>query len=199
MNRTDTRIRWLAFLSAVLTAAVAAPCAQAGLLYWDTNGATAGAATSGTANGTWGGASASAFWSPDSTGTVATGTYVANSDVVFSAGNDTTSALITLGTAVAANGLTFKEGTISISGTHTVSVGAGGITVNNGAGPVTMSPLSLTSGNTIINAMSNRIDNLAPTAIADSHIHNDWSDRFARTFGRMQTLLHIRWQEIQCA
>ncbi len=97
------------WLSAALTGN-----ALAATLYWDSDGATPGAAASATASGTWG---ASAFWSTDPAGAAATGAYVAASDVVFSAGSDATGTFtISSSGTPSARSITIEEGTITFSG-----------------------------------------------------------------------------------
>jgi autotransporter-associated beta strand protein len=70
---------------AAIAGLVAVQSAQAAPMYWDSNGATAGAGV--TPTGTWG---ASDFWSTSSAGTVATPAYTttAADDINFSAGSD---------------------------------------------------------------------------------------------------------------
>jgi fibronectin-binding autotransporter adhesin len=101
----------------------------AGPLYWDTNGVTAGSSNTNTNN--WNGT----VWSTDSTGVTATTTYVADSDVFFSAGTNATGATTVLVTGTySANSLNFQEGsiTMSASGSASLSIGAGGITMAAG-------------------------------------------------------------------
>lgn len=59
-------------------------------LYWDSNGATAGAGT--TPTGTWG---TSTFWSTVFDGTAATAAWTCGRNAVFTAGTDATSASVT--------------------------------------------------------------------------------------------------------
>ncbi len=100
-------------------------------IYWDTNGTTAGSSNSTTNN--WNGN----VWTTDSTGSTATGAYVAGSDVVFSAGTNATGATTVLVSgAQSANSITFEEGTITMSAgpvpSPALSIGAGGITMAAG-------------------------------------------------------------------
>jgi len=87
-------------------------------LYWDSNGATAGAGA--TPTGIWG---TSTFWGTDSTGQTATTAYTVNSDVVFSAGTDAVNAYtLTLSAAQTANSITYNNAGASVwsgSGTKT--------------------------------------------------------------------------------
>jgi fibronectin-binding autotransporter adhesin len=114
--------------------------AQAGTLYWDTNGSTAGAGTSGVANGTW--STGVADWTIDSTGSSATVVYTPGSDVVFSAGTDATgTSTVTLAAAETANSVTVNTGTISLSG-NSITLGAGGLNIASGT--------SITQGSTTL-------------------------------------------------
>ncbi|MDF3128937.1 hypothetical protein P0Y35_07000 [Kiritimatiellaeota bacterium B1221] len=112
----------------MMTAAIA----QGQSLYWDTNGAAAGAGS--IADGTWD-ESTTANWTTDAAGTSATGTYTSGSDVVFSAGSDVTSANITVSGTQIVNSLTFKEGNVVLSGSNLDDLSGSNvdITVNSGA------------------------------------------------------------------
>jgi len=91
---------------------VAVQPARAGTLYWDTNGTTAGTATSST--GTWG---TNNYWSTSSDGTIATGAWTAGETAVFAAGiNGTGYYTVTVSGTQDIGGLTFEEGTVTISG-----------------------------------------------------------------------------------
>lgn len=101
--------------------------AQAGTLYYDRNGATAGG--TGT-SGYWSGSN----WTEDAAGTSATHAYVANSDVVFSAGSDAVgTTTVTVSSPFAANSITMDDGSVSLilNTAGALTVGDGGITVNN--------------------------------------------------------------------
>ncbi len=74
-------------LTAVVLLAIA-PIAHA-QLYWDMDGATAGAGGA-TPTGVWNGTNTN--WSTSSTGNVATGAWVADQTAVFSAGSNATGA-----------------------------------------------------------------------------------------------------------
>lgn len=132
--------------SVFLLSALPGLVAHAATLYWDTNGATAGAGA--TANGNWNTTAGNNVWSTSSAGDIATQVYVANSDVVFAAGTDMTTATVTLTGAATANSLTFEEGSLSTAGTATLTVGNGGITVNSGVGTVDIARLTLGSSAT---------------------------------------------------
>jgi autotransporter-associated beta strand protein len=86
-------------------------------IYWDINGATAGATddAGGVATGTWDALSLN--WTTDATGGSATQAYVADSNVVFSAGTNATGAsTITIAGTQTAAGITFKDGVVTIAG-----------------------------------------------------------------------------------
>jgi fibronectin-binding autotransporter adhesin len=97
-------------------------------LYWDSNGATAGAGA--TPTGTWG---TSTFWSTVFDGTAATAGWTAGRNAIFSAGADATTAYtVTVSGTQAAASLVIEEGTVSF-GTGVIDVGAGNVTVKAGA------------------------------------------------------------------
>lgn len=132
--------------SAFLLSALPGLVSHAATLYWDTNGATDGAGA--TANGNWNTTAGNNVWSTSSAGDIATQVYVANSDVVFAAGTDMASATVTLTGAASANRLTVEEGSLAITGTATLTVGNGGITLNSGVGTVDIARLILGSSTT---------------------------------------------------
>lgn len=115
-------------------------------LYWDTNGATAGAGE--VANGTWGGTNANWSTSPD--GDEPTDVYVPGSPVVFAAGSDLVSAVITLSGNQSASSLTFTQGTVSISGGTITGMAAitvaDGTTATMGAGTYTAGHMLTVNG-----------------------------------------------------
>jgi autotransporter-associated beta strand protein len=157
--RTRTQLHNLGTSTCAIALALAAasPGARAIDVYWDTNGATIGAATSGTANGTWN-ASTTGNWTTNPAGTSATSTYaVANgsspstADVFFSAGTDAIASVnVTLNGPVEARSITIQE-LMNISATSSspsLTIGAGGVTLANtvvgpstwiGTAPVTLS------------------------------------------------------------
>ncbi len=95
-------------------------------LYWDSDGATAGGSGGNTATGNWGG---STFWSDVETGSSATLTATTTNlnDLHFSAGTDVTGAsTVTVTGTQAANMLIFEEGTITLSGGTSITLGGGG-------------------------------------------------------------------------
>jgi autotransporter-associated beta strand protein len=143
--------RKLARRASILAAAVAglglaASAAQAATKYWDANGSTVGA---GSAGGLWD--TSLSRWSSSSVGTAAPGTWTANDDAIFSAGNDLTGSPIwgiNNGATQTANSVTFQEGTSTLSG-GTLSLGAGGLSVLGANGVVTVnSNLALTASQT---------------------------------------------------
>ena len=105
---------------------------QAASLYWDIDGATAGAGGS-TPTGTW--TTAGTTWSTDSTGSTATSAITTTSldDLFFSAGTDAVGVYaIDLNAATQnARVITFEDGTATLNnGTLSLSNG-GGITVTS--------------------------------------------------------------------
>ena len=80
--------------------------------YWDSNGTAAGAGV--TPTGTWGSAN---FWNEDFAGTSATTGYTSGSIATFAAGTDATAAYtVTVSGTQTVSGLTFEEGTVTLSG-----------------------------------------------------------------------------------
>jgi autotransporter-associated beta strand protein len=108
-------------------------------LYWDSNGAIAGAGA--TPTGTWDGALTS--WSTVFDGTAATGIWTAGRNAIFSAGSDASGAftVTVTGTQTAGN-ILVEEGAVTLA-TGTASIGAGNVTVNPGATLVTDSSLRI--------------------------------------------------------
>jgi len=113
-------------------------------LYWDSNGATPGGSDTTTATGTWG---TSSFWNTDSLG--GAGTFTATTlntdDLRFSAGTTVTGVYtVTVNGAQTANSLTFEEGSVTLSGGSSITLGGGGggntgLTFANGTGANTIS------------------------------------------------------------
>ncbi len=119
--------------------------------YWDGNGATTGTGTL-TLAGTWGGASASAFWGTSATGTSATTTsgpgvldtaiFTANDGVTADNYNGSYTVSLGASESVAAlqiNGATVGSsntgGTLTLAtGANTLTIGSGGITLNGSNG-----------------------------------------------------------------
>ena len=114
-------------------------------LYWDSNGATAGAGA--TPTGTWG---TSTFWSTVFDGTAATAGWTAGRNAVFSAGTDASGSfnLSVNGTQTAGN-ITVEEGSVTIP-SGVVSRGANVVTINNGASLTIPSTTVLTGNGGII-------------------------------------------------
>lgn len=117
-------------IGAIVRGAVLTALAAAGLsaqtLYWDTNGNTEGAATKGDASNTWSTSTKqqSKLWTTDSFGKSNTIAWTDGSSAVFSAGNDTATATVTVATVTAA-AITFEEGIVTLTGGNlTLSAGA---------------------------------------------------------------------------
>ena len=138
--RSATRFITLHLLAFTILTAGAAGAT----IYWDTNGATAGAGNP--ADGTWDVATTT-NWTSDSAGTSATTVYTQASDIVFSAGTDTATAAVTVSNAdgtPTVTSITFKNGATTLSGNnfddagvtiqYTVEDGASGV-VNQADGP----------------------------------------------------------------
>jgi fibronectin-binding autotransporter adhesin len=141
ISKLSARCLW-ASLGAALVCASAVQAQTT--YYWDGNGATTGAGTSVT--GTWGGASASAFWGTVANGTGATtAATIASADtVVFTAydgtpaNNPTGGYTVTLGAAQSVAGIVIgtasdsgNDGQITLAGAgaNTLTIGAGGVTL----------------------------------------------------------------------
>lgn len=130
----------LSFSAVLMSTLSSLPAAT---LYWDTNGTTAG--TGSTATGSWNTTAGNNVWSTSANGDLATQIYTANSDVVFAAGTDMTSASVTLTGSATANSLTFEEGSVATLGTATLTIGNGGITLNSGVGTINLNRVVLGS------------------------------------------------------
>jgi autotransporter-associated beta strand protein len=117
-------------------------------LYWDTNDSAAGA---GTGTGTWG---SDDFWTSDPLGLTATGSYIANSDVLFSAGAGagTFTVSVASGSNQQASSLAFQEGNTTLTGSSspfiTLTGTGGNITVHSGASAILGAGSSLTLAGT---------------------------------------------------
>ncbi len=104
----------------------------AGNLYWDINGATAGAGGP-SPSGTWD--TSSTDWTTSSAGTAVTTTWTDGNTAVFSAGTDATgSYTITLSGTQTPGAVTFADGAATLSG-GTLTLGGGGVVTVN-ASPV---------------------------------------------------------------
>ena len=111
---------------------VLVPSLSAQTLYWDRNGATAGAGVTPTGNWNTTGA---ANWSTSALGTVATANWTSGRDAVFSAGTDATGTYtVTLGAAMNVGNLTFEEGTTTITASTLNLTRVGGSTINVASG-----------------------------------------------------------------
>lgn len=102
-------------------------------LYWDPNGATAGAGA--TPSATWGNISTAKYWSTNSAGTIATIGWTNGSNAVFSAGSDATgNYTVSLAGTVSVANITVEEGNPTFTGgTVTLSSTAPEITVASGS------------------------------------------------------------------
>ncbi len=116
-------------LSVLLFAATLSP---AQTLYWDANGATAGAGNTG---GTWssGGGAANRRWTTNSAGTSSTQSWTSGANAIFSAGTDSTGSF-----------------TVTVSGTQNV----GSITVQEGNPTVNSGVLNFNSASPYIDVAS---------------------------------------------
>ncbi|WP_309395934.1 PEP-CTERM sorting domain-containing protein [Cerasicoccus maritimus] len=121
-------------------------------LYWDTNGATAGAGNP--ADGTWD-LDATANWTTDSTGSIATSIYSAGADVIFSAGSDAATANITVSGTQDVSSMTFKNGNVTLSGSSIDELsGSVTVTVDSGA-TATFNNTNTFNGNFVVNGTLN--------------------------------------------
>lgn len=177
-----------------------AASAGAAPLYWDTNGATAGSADLAAGTNVWG---TDNNWSTDSTGSSATGAYVAGSDVFVSAGTNATGAnIIRISGPQTANSLTFEEGTITLSAvtalsSDTLTLGAGGITMANGLqgnatiggslGNIVMSASQIWTNNTVTDPAALPVATTARTLLVGNGAAGSMLSGSATT-GNTQTL-----------
>jgi autotransporter-associated beta strand protein len=139
---TSTRRRNAVLKAALLACAlgVAGPGLRAADLFWDSNGATAGAGA--TPTGIWG---TDLFWNDLADGTGTSAAWIPNSTAIFSAGTDaTTEYTINIIANQTAAGLVMQEGTAHFTNAAVV-LGAGNITVNSGATLSTDSSLRITA------------------------------------------------------
>lgn len=105
---TWVALGWVAVLSL-------AQLADAQMLYWDRNGATAGAGGGTAPSGAW--TNTSRNWSTSAAGTVSTVKWSANRDAVFSAGtNATGSYTITISGTQRVSSVTVQEGSVTFTG-----------------------------------------------------------------------------------
>ena len=134
------------------------------ILYWDTNGATAGAGA--TPTGTWDAATTN--WTTSSTGTLAPVTWTSGRDAVFSAGIDAINTFtVTVSGTQTVNSLTANTGTPILTGGTITFSAAGGI-INTASG-VTMSYDGVLAGSAVINK------NGAGTFITGGSGFNTWT------------------------
>jgi len=112
-------------LLCILAVIFGGAAARAATLYWDTNGAAAGAGGA-TPSGTWD-VGTTANWSTSSAGTIATQVYSGKNQAVFAAGTDATgSYTVTVNGSVeiAKAGVALEEGNVTFSG-GTLASGSG--------------------------------------------------------------------------
>ena len=147
---TSRRMKRTALLLGIIYTAVIPIKLFAGLVYWDINGATAGAGGA-TPTGSWD--LVTANWG-NSAGNAATTTWNnANGDTaVFAAGTDATgSYTVTLNAGITLAGITREEGgTVTISGaTNTLTFTGGALAVDTGTGTVIANVLYAPTGGVI--------------------------------------------------
>jgi autotransporter-associated beta strand protein len=142
---------------AAIAGLAAVHSAQATLLYWDSNGATAGAGI--TPTGTWG---TSDYWSTSSAGTVATPPYTttAADDVNFSAGSDASGAYtVTLNGTQNALSVQARTGQVTLVGgtlaLANVGSSASNMLYNSNATALTIGSTILVNNNTAGNNFLN--------------------------------------------
>lgn len=146
---------------AVAAAILIPTLVPAASLWWDSNGAVAGAGV--TPSGTWG---ISAFWSTSSTGTLATANTLTTAvdTLTFSAGSDATgSPVVTVnGTrnalllSIEEGAVTFSGGTIALGGKLNNVTPGSGITIASGAGNATVSSSLSITGAQVFNVGAGR-------------------------------------------
>jgi autotransporter-associated beta strand protein len=134
-----TILRSFIFPALALVFVLSLSSSQAALVYWDTNGVTAGVGGS-TPFGNWG--AAYSTWG-NSAGTAATAPWVDGDTAVFAAGTDATGTYtVNLSNAVTVAALIREEGTPTINGGANVFTFAGGaLSVDTGSGTLTLSSL----------------------------------------------------------
>lgn len=154
--------------------------AQAATLYWDSNGATAGAGS--TVTGTWG---VSTFWSTSSSGTTSTAntTTTSSDDLTFVAAPGGTSGngayTITVSGSQAAQSITFQSsGAATVSG-GTIGIGSGGISIpqyaygTTATGAVTLSASTnvvLTANQTWSHAGTSKLTVSGPVSLGGNNL-----------------------------
>ncbi len=161
---------WAAGMLLAAGVSLAAPRGASGaIVYYDTNGATAG-----TGNATdWN--SGNSNWTTDATGSSATTTYPDPSDAVFSAGTNAPATYsINLGGSKTASSLTVNQSAITFqvlgAGSVTRTIGAGGILLQTGAGATNAvgalnfnSPTGAGNESIVLSASQTWTNNASPT------------------------------------
>src|SRR4030095_8430194 len=118
----DDPMRKFSLIKAAVLSAVV-PMNVSAALYWDLNTTDPGAGT--TPTGTWDGATLN--WNTDSAGVAAPGVWAAGETAVFSAGSDATGTYtVTLSSPQTAGGLSFEEGSPTVTGS-TLTLNSGSI------------------------------------------------------------------------
>ncbi len=96
-------------------------------LYWDANNSTGGAGS--TPTGIWG---TDLYWNAASDGTSSPGAWVSGNIAIFSAGSDATNAFtVTLNGSQTASGVTFEEGSVTLSAGTLLLTAPASIAVNS--------------------------------------------------------------------
>ena len=132
MKTTRTRTSARIFAGSI-AALLAVQSAQATLLYWDTNGTTAG---SGAATGTWG---TDSFWNTDSAGVTNTFTAATtNADNLFIAAGTTGTITLSGGTAIKLGGTT-SAGIFVLAGDNAANTISTDITLNSASTALALS------------------------------------------------------------
>ncbi len=180
-------------LLGVISLTLAAPSAFSADLYWDTDGATAGAGGA-TPSGSW--ATNGTTWSTDPTGATATSalTTSALNNLFFSAGTDATgSYTVTLTGTQNAKSLTFEEGAATLTG-GSLSLTSGGITVLAGSGnPTISSNLTISGGNTFDVGSGRTLTLGAPTRNSGATLNVQDSGTVVFTSGSLSNRIIGPW------
>ncbi len=121
-------------------------------VYWDINNTTAGAGGA-TPDGAWSTVDANWNTSPaGGAGTLAGWDNANGNDAIFSAGSDATGLYTaTLGEAISANSVFFKDGSATVGGAFTLTVGAGGISATATAAGTVNSNVTMGAAQTWLN------------------------------------------------
>ena len=147
-------------LVATVGALLISQSAHATILYWDTNGTTAGSGV--TPSGTWSGTNWDA--TADGTGTAVTNASGTTNTAVFSAGSDATAYTVTVSGTLQTGGITVEEGTLTLAGASSgvLQVSTGGIVINNTVAGITTVDSTL---NILLNGATNTWQNNSAQAL----------------------------------